>query len=87
MMAYRKAYSKAYVGDSKHEIIEGVDLLANGKLHRFLNRVGIPYSAIYQDDIEVFSCERSDEDNMIRYWNKMVTEFDALARKNIKRRN
>lgn len=57
------------IGDSGHEIID-CNLAGNGILHRFNNRAGVPYSAIYVDGIEVFSAPRENEEDMLAYWNK-----------------
>lgn len=38
---------------------------------RFKNEENIPYSAIYLNGAELFSCERNREQNMIKYWNGM----------------
>ncbi len=39
-------------------------------LHRFLNKAGEPYSAIYVGRDERLSCERGHEQGMIDYWNQ-----------------
>ena len=39
-------------------------------LHRFLNKAGEPYSAIYVGRDERLSCERDHEQGMIDYWNQ-----------------
>ena len=39
-------------------------------LHRFVNRGGCPYSAIYIETEELMSCERVYEQKMINYWNE-----------------
>ena len=56
--------------DSKHEIITTYELPKGAVLHRFRNRANVPYSAIYVDDEEIFSCERKQEAEMIFYWIK-----------------
>lgn len=58
------------VGDSEHDVFD-VGLAKNAKLHRFKNSGGLLYSAIYLDDFEAFSCERSEEAKMIGYWNSI----------------
>lgn len=57
--------------DNEHEIVEEVKLSGNAKLHRFINACGTEYSAIYENDYEIFSCERSREDAMIQCYNDM----------------
>lgn len=64
--------------DSVHEIIEDVILGGNAKLHRFLNGGGAPYSAIYRNGVEVWSCERNHEAKMIKDWNDR-----CLQKKNV----
>lgn len=59
-----------FVGDSEHDVFD-VGLAKNAKLHRFKNSGGLLYSAIYLDDFEAFSCERSEEAKMIGYWNSI----------------
>ena len=60
-------------GDSKHEV---VCKFTNGdELQRFVNPHGIPYSAIYttrySDGImELFSCERNREEDMVNHYVK-----------------
>ena len=44
-------------------------LIHGATLHRFRNLAGIAYSAIYVGKEEIFSCERSREEDMIRQWN------------------
>jgi hypothetical protein len=51
-------------GDSAHEIID-LELPNGATLHRFVNGGGQEYSAIYEDDKEIFSQVRSREPNMI----------------------
>lgn len=55
--------------DSEHEVIDGVELLGNGVLHRFDNPAGEPYSAIYVGKTELYSCPRIKEADMIKTWN------------------
>lgn len=63
------------VNDTPHEIIGsyvgGVYLENGGKLHRFCDGAGTPYSAIYKDGFEELSCERNREMNMVLHWNEM----------------
>lgn len=55
--------------DSDHILCD--DNLPKGAvLHRFKNPAGVPYSAIYIGNREIFSCERAHEQQMIDYWNK-----------------
>ena len=56
--------------DSKHVVVNDVELKHNGVLHRFKNPAGAPYSAIYVDENEWFSCPREDEERMIKHWNE-----------------
>lgn len=55
--------------DSLHRIVIGVHLEHGGELHRFEVDGHIPYSAIYQNGVELKSCPRKDEKRMIRRWN------------------
>lgn len=55
----------------QNEVVSDVELKNNGELHRFTNCFGVPFSAIYQNGIEIFSCEREREAGMVEYWNKM----------------
>lgn len=64
-----------FYGDSEHIIVE-CKLKHRGELHRFTNKAGYLYSAIYQDGIEQCSCERYREKGMIDYWNNERTFFD-----------
>lgn len=63
-----------YPGDSKHEIVDGI-LKGGGKLHRFVNRSGVEYSAIYVNGFEVWSCEREHEAKMLKDWNAMRSVY------------
>lgn len=60
-------------GDSVHEIIH-VDLKGGAVLHRFLNRAGVPYSAIYLQNVECWSNVREDEGNMLKLWNEQYED-------------
>lgn len=53
----------------RHEVYEH-PLRANAELHRFENVCGVPYSAIYVENVEQFSCERKKEAEMIKAWNE-----------------
>lgn len=57
------------MGDTKHEIVN-VELKGRARLHRFNNPAGVPYSAIYVGADEIWSCQRSDEQDMIDTWNR-----------------
>lgn len=56
--------------DSNHIIVTDVEVAHNGVLHRFKNLAGVPYSAIYVGEIEMYSCPREDESRMVQYWNE-----------------
>ena len=43
------------------------------ELHRFLNAAGTPYSAIYVNSVEIYSCEREHEGKMLAHWKEMQT--------------
>jgi len=58
------------VCDSMHKIYDA-NLKGGALLHRFNNRVGVAYSAIYDGDYEALNCETSRELGMIKLWNKM----------------
>lgn len=53
----------------KHEIFDA-GLKGGARLHRFKNRAGVDYSAIYIGENEYASHERSRESDMIRWWNE-----------------
>ena len=55
--------------DTPHEVVKDVALAAGAELHRFINGGGDPYSAIYYNGEEAWSCERGREDVMVREWN------------------
>ena len=55
--------------DSKHEIVENSGVI-NGELHRFVTGNGQHYSAIYQNGEELYSCPRTQEQQMIHHWNE-----------------
>ena len=52
-------------GDSTH-IVNPFQVLF--ELHRFENSKGVAYSAIYEGDLEVMSCERQYESHMIQMY-------------------
>lgn len=49
--------------DTKHEI---TDLSEGIELHRFLNGAEEPYSAIYINSVEIYSCDREKEREMLK---------------------
>lgn len=51
------------------------DLKEGAHLHRYINKGGCPYSAIYIGTKELMTCERDNEQNMINYWNKKFSSF------------
>lgn len=51
-------------GDTMHE----VEPMAGYEIHRFYNAGNVPYSAIYVDGREKYSCERPKEKQMIEYY-------------------
>ena len=53
----------------KHEIFDA-GLNGGARLHRFENRAGVDYSAIYVGDEEYVSHARRRESDMIRWWNE-----------------
>lgn len=63
--------STGHDGDGPHEFVGTImpaTRAAEGRcaaLHRFVNAAGTPYSALYEDGEEAFSCERSNEGKMI----------------------
>ena len=59
------------VGDSPHKIISDVRLSGGAKLHRFKNGAGVKYSAIVQNGIELWNCERKRESAMVEKWNEI----------------
>ena len=66
-MEYRFLYKTDdhdYFPDSAH-VVYDANLRKNGKLHRFKNKAGVPYSAIYRGSFEAYSCERSQEKKML----------------------
>ena len=56
--------------DSTPHKVYDASLIKNANLHRFLNKAGEPYSAIYVGRDEHLSCERAHEQGMIDYWNQ-----------------
>lgn len=70
-------YAKGRImGDTQHELVCKFD---NGdELQRLINPCGVPYSVIYTTRwgvvAEFFSCERSREEDMVKYYMK---EYNA----------
>ena len=64
-----EAFSSTSFEDGVHTIYD-VGLNKGALLHRFNNQAGYAYSAIYTNSFEVYSCERSHEQQMIKYWNE-----------------
>ena len=56
--------------DTTPHVVYDANLKRGGKLHRFENRAGELYSAIYSGGKELFSCERAQEKQMILTWNE-----------------
>ena len=56
--------------DSSNHTVFDACLKKDAKLHRFINKEGYSYSAIYIGTKELMSCEREHEQNMIDYWNE-----------------
>ena len=56
--------------DSTPHKVYDAGLIKNANLHRFLNKAGVPDSAIYVGRNEMLSCERDHEQGMIDYWNQ-----------------
>lgn len=63
-------YPRPAATDSTAHKVYDAGLIKNADLHRFLNKAGEPYSAIYVGHNECLSCERDHEQGMIDYWNK-----------------
>ncbi|MBR5865705.1 MAG: hypothetical protein IKY89_05480 [Alistipes sp.] len=55
--------------DTVHIIVTDKHIEAPGILHRFRNSAGVPYSAIYVDYVEVASCPREREAELLDWWN------------------
>jgi len=51
------------------KVIEHIKLKAGAELRRFFNVRDELWSAIYYGDLEVWSCPREEEAQMIREWN------------------
>lgn len=58
------------INDSTHQIVKISGLKGGATLHRFSNKAGMLYSAIYVGNTEAWSCERAEEQKMVRRWNK-----------------
>ena len=65
-----KTPPEEYPQDSSVHIVYDANLKNGGKLHRFENNAGVLYSTIYVGCMEMFSCERVHEKNMILTWNE-----------------
>lgn len=68
-------FAKWY-GDSPHRIVKKLE--GNAELHRFRNAAGVDYSAIYVGNLEVWSRERTDEEEMLKQWPKRVKAMQRL---------
>ncbi len=62
--------------DGPHSIVHDIHLNYHGVLHRFNNRAGVPYFAIYHYGVEHMSCERPREAGMIQCWNESGWIYD-----------
>ena len=51
-------------GESIHE----VEPMQGYEIHRYFSKSNVPWSAIYVDGRELYSCERSEELRMIEYY-------------------
>ena len=60
-------------GDSPHQVFTG--LKGGAELHRFVNKGGVPYSAVYFNGIECCNHERRKEAGLINYWETNAWEF------------
>lgn len=58
-------------GDSTHIVTSFRRMF---ELHRFENSEGVAYSAIYEGDFEVMSCERQYESHMIQMYLETIQE-------------
>ena len=65
-----KTPPEEYPQDSSVHIVYDANLKNGGKLHRFEKNAGVLYSTIYVGCMEMFSCERVHEKNMILTWNE-----------------
>lgn len=65
----RKAIYKDHWGRECEHLI--YDFGCSAELHRYTNKVGILWSAIYDDDKEYYSCPRDHEENMLLRWNNI----------------
>ena len=59
----------AFLDSTPHEVYDA-GLIHYATLHRFLNKAGVPYSAIYVGREDRLSCERAHEQRMVDYWNQ-----------------
>ena len=60
-------------GDSIHQVYTG--LKGGAELHRFVNKGGVSYSAIYLNGIECCNHERRKEAGLIDYWQTTAWEY------------
>ena len=58
-------------GDSIHQVYTG--LKGGAELHRFVNKGGVPYSAIYLNGIECCNHERRKEAGLMTAWSGIST--------------
>ena len=63
-------YPRPAATDSTPHMVYDAALIKNANLHRFNNKAGEAYSAIYVGRDERLSCERGHEQGMIDYWNQ-----------------
>lgn len=57
------------LGETPHDVYDA-NLKGGATLHRFINPGGVPYSAIYIGNDEVWSHTRENEKRMIKDWNE-----------------
>ena len=53
-------------------------LTSNGELYRVVNTAGVEMSCIFQDGVEVWSCNRDREDKMVSDWIKNYPDEDGV---------
>ena len=73
VLIIKKTKAKGLSGKSAKPYTD-VMLPGGAELHRFLNKSGIPYSAIYRDFEELYSCHRDLEEDMIEYYIETLEE-------------
>lgn len=64
------------IGDSNREIVESVKLKHGATLHRFKNAAGNECSAIYVGDNEIWWHYRSEEERMVKEWNRRWSDSE-----------